>query len=151
MEGVSQTTDRARAFQALRHRDFRLLFSGQAVSLIGDAAFLTALGWKTFTIAGAGKIGLVLSVQGAGLLTTFLIGGALADRYERRRMMIFSDVWRFVAVGAIAVLDASGHLDLTSLVLLAGLNGLGDGLFYPAVGGIIPLVVEPSHLPSAIR
>ncbi|HEX6680808.1 MAG TPA: MFS transporter, partial [Gaiellaceae bacterium] len=149
MDGVSQTADRARAFRALRHRDFRLLFSGQAVSLIGDAAFLTALGWKTFTIAGAGKIGLVLSVQGAGLLTTLLIGGALADRYERRRMMILSDVWRFVAVGAIAVLDAGGHLGLTSLVLLAGLNGLGDGLFYPAVGGIIPLVVEPAHLPSA--
>ena len=149
MEGVSQAADRARAFQALRHRDFRLLFSGQAVSLIGDAAFLTALGWKTFTIAGAGKIGLVLAVESAGLLTTLLIGGALADRYARRRMMILSDVWRFLAVGAIAVLDASGHLDLTSLVLLAGANGLGDGLFYPAVGGIIPLVVEPSHLPSA--
>src|SRR5262249_60884121 len=100
-------------FRARRSRDFRLLFTGQAVSLIGDAAFLTALGWKTFTIAGSGKIGLVLSVQGVGLLTTLLIGGALADRYERRRMMILSDVWRFVAVGAIAVLGATGHLDLT--------------------------------------
>jgi MFS family permease len=149
VEGVSQTADRARAFRALRHRDFRLLFSGQAVSLVGDAAFLTALGWKTFTIAGAGKIGLVLSVQGAGLLTTLLIGGALADRYERRRMMILSDVWRFAAVGAIAGLDASGHLGLASLVVLAGINGLGDGLFYPAVGGIIPLVVDTTHLPSA--
>src|SRR5256885_7812183 len=133
---------RARAFQALRHRDFRLLFTGQAVSLVGDAAFLTALGWKTFTIAGAGKIGLVLSVQGAGLLTTLLIGGALADRYERRRMMILSDVWRFVAVGTLAGLDATGHLGLPSLVILAGIAGLGDGLFYPAVGGIIPLVVD---------
>src|SRR5918911_3625138 len=136
MAAVSQPAGRSRAFQALRHRDFRLLFAGQAVSLVGDAAFLTALGWKTFTIAGAGKIGLVLSIQGAGLLTTLLIGGALADRYERRRMMILSDVWRFVAVGAIAALDASGHLGLTSLVLLALLMGLGDGLFYPAVGGI---------------
>ena len=140
---------RGRAFQALRHRDFRLLFAGQAVSLVGDAAFLTALGWKTFTIAGAGKIGLVLSVQGAGLLTTLLIGGALADRYERRRMMILSDVWRFVAVGTLAGLDATGHLDLPSLVILAGIAGLGDGLFYPAVGGIIPLVVDRAHLPSA--
>src|SRR6266516_3213528 len=95
---VALEVSRARAFQALRHRDFRLLFTGQAVSLVGDAAFLTALGWKTFTIAGAGKIGLVLSGQGAGLLTTLLLGG---------------------------------------------------GLFYPAVGGIIPLVVDRAHLPSA--
>jgi MFS family permease len=119
------------------------------VSLVGDAAFLTALGWKTFTIAGSGKLGLVLSVQGVGLLTTLLVGGALADRYERRRMMVVSDVWRFVAVGTLAGLDASGHLGLTSLVLLALLMGLGDGLFYPAVGGIIPLVVDAAHLPSA--
>src|SRR5256886_11532553 len=81
---------RARAFQALRHRDFRLLFTGQAVSLVGDAAFLTALGWKTFTIAGAGKIGLVISVQGAGLLTTLLIGGALALSFEQRRRIVLS-------------------------------------------------------------
>src|ERR671926_418343 len=126
MAAVSQPAGKYRAFEALRHRDFRLLFSGQAVSLVGDAAFLTALGWKTFTVAGSGKIGLVLSVQGAGLLATLLIGGALADRYERRRMMIVSDVWRFVAVGLLAGLDATGHLDLPSLVVLAGIAGLGD-------------------------
>src|SRR3954463_13396536 len=149
MEGISPPAGRAGAFDALRHRDFRLLFAGQAVSLVGDAAFITALGWKTFTLAGAGKIGLVLAVQGAGLLTTLLIGGALADRYERRRMMIVSDIWRFLAVGMLAVLDASGHLSLPWLVVLAGIAGLGDGLFYPAVGGIIPLVVDAAHLPSA--
>jgi MFS family permease len=149
VEAISQPAGAGRAFQALRHRDFRLLWSGQAVSLVGDAAFLTALGWKTFTIAGSGKLGLVLSIQGAGLLATLLLGGAFADRYERRRMMILSDVWRFAAVGALAGLDATGHLGLTSLVLLALLMGLGDGLFYPAVGGIVPLVVDAAHLPSA--
>ena len=46
-----------RALEALRHRDFRLLWTGQTVSLIGDGAFLTALGWKTFTVAGSGRLG----------------------------------------------------------------------------------------------
>lgn len=119
------------------------------VSLIGDAAFVTALSWKTTTVAGSGKLGLVLAVEGAGLLATLLLGGALADRYERRRLMILSDVWRFVAVGTLAGLDASGHLGLTALVVLAGFVGLGDGFFYPAVGGIIPLVVDALLLPSA--
>src|SRR5436305_9291347 len=124
MEAISERGSRSRAFHALRHRNFRLLWSGQTVSLIGDAAFITALSWKTTTIAGSGKLGLVLSVEGVGLLATLLIGGALADRYERRRMMIISDLWRFGAVGMLAVLDATGHLSLGALIVLAALVGL---------------------------
>jgi MFS family permease len=149
VEAISQPAGRARAFHALKHRDFRLLWTGQTISLVGDTAFLTALAWKTFTIAGSGKLGIVLAAQGTGLLATLLIGGALADRYERRAMMIVSDLWRFVAVGALAGLDFSGHLGFTSLIVLATVMGLGDGFFYPAVGGIIPLVVDAAHLPSA--
>ena len=101
-----------RALDALRHRDFRYLFTGQTISLIGDAAFLTALGWKTFTLAGTSKLGVVLVCQAIGVLTTLLIGGALADRLSRRRLMIVSDLTRLVAVAALAAVDASGHLTL---------------------------------------
>jgi len=146
---ASAPVSRARFHRALQHRDFRLLFSGQTVSLIGDAAFLTALGWKTFTVAGSGKLGIVLTAQAVGLLTTLLIGGALADRYERRKLMVISDLWRFGAVGTLALLDATGHLGFTQLLVLALLMGLGDGFFYPAVGGMVPLVVDAGHLPSA--
>ena len=135
MEGVSQTTDRTRAFQALRHRDFRLLFSGQAVSLVGDAAFLTALGWKTFTIAGAGKIGLVLSVQGAGLLTT----------HPAVDMVSFTGS---TAVGKQILAQAAPTVKRVALEL----GGKSAQIYLPdaverAASG--PLVVEPSHLPSA--
>jgi MFS family permease len=140
---------RIRVFHALRYRDFRLLFAGQTVSLIGDAAFLTALGWRTFTLVGSGRFGIVLFCQATGLLATLLIGGALADRLSRRKMMIASDLARFVAVGALAGVDATGHLDFTLIVVLATLMGLGDGLFYPAFGGMVPLVVEPGAIPSA--
>src|SRR5262245_31832137 len=140
---------RVRVFHALRYRDFRLLFAGQTVSLVGDAAFLTALGWRTFTLVGSGRFGIVLVCQASGLLATLLIGGALGDRVSRRKMMIASDVARFVAVGALAAVDASGHLSFPLIVVLATLMGLGDGLFYPAFGGMVPLVVEPSAIPSA--
>ena len=140
---------RVRIFHALRYRDFRLLFAGQTVSLIGDAAFLTALGWKTYTLVGSGRFGIVLFCQATALLTTLLIGGALADRISRRKMMIASDLARFVAVGALAAVDASGHLNFTWIIVLSVLMGLGDGLFYPAFGGMVPLVVEPGAIPSA--
>ena len=99
MEHADTRTARPGAFHALRTRDFRLLWSAQAVSLVGDAAFLTALGWRTFTLAGAGKLGLVLVCQSTAMLATVLIGGALADRFSRRRMMITSDLARMVADG----------------------------------------------------
>jgi MFS family permease len=149
MEAVTVAPERASIFQALRHRDFRLLWSGQAVSLLGDMAFVTALGWRTFTLAGSSRLGVVLLCESAAMLATLLIGGALADRYERRRLLIVSDLWRFAAVGAIAVVDASGHLTFPILLGLAILVGLGDGFFYPAVGGIVPLVVEQPALASA--
>jgi MFS family permease len=138
-----------RALDALRHRDFRYLFTGQTISLIGDAAFLTALGWKTFTLAGTSKLGIVLVCQAIGVLTTLLIGGALADRLSRRRLMIVSDLTRLVAVAALAAVDASGHLTFELLVVFATVVGLGNGLFYPAFGGMVPLVVEQPSIASA--
>ena len=143
------TRRRPRALEALRHRDFRLLFTGQTVSLIGDAAFVTALGWKTFTLAGSAKLGVVLVCQSVALLATLLIGGALADRLSRRRLMIASDLTRLVAVGALAAVDASGHLTFPLLAGFAVLVGLGDGFFYPAFGGMVPLVVEQPSIASA--
>jgi MFS family permease len=138
-----------RALDALQHRDFRYLFTGQTISLIGDAAFVTALGWKTFTLAGTSKLGIVLVCQAIGVLTTLLIGGALADRLSRRRLMIISDLTRLVAVAALAAVDASGHLTFELLVVFATVVGLGNGLFYPAFGGMVPLVVEQPSIASA--
>ena len=149
MEAVTPAAGRVRILEALQHRDFRLLWGGQAVSLLGDMAFMTAIGWKAFTLVGSSRLGVVLLCFAAGELATLLVGGALADRYERRRMMIVSDVWRFAAVGALAAVDATGHLTFPILLGLATIVGLGDGFFYPAVGGIVPLVVEQPALASA--
>lgn len=141
---------RSRALHALRSRDFRLFFTGQAVSLIGTAAFTVALGWRTYTLTGrASSLGFVLAAQAAATIATLLIGGVLADRYDRRRLMIASDVGRFLAVAALAGLDASGHLSFDALLVFAVLVGLGEGFFIPAFGGMVPLVVESPLLASA--
>lgn len=149
MEAGSAPVARLRVFDAFRHRDFRLLWTGQAISLIGDAAFFTALGWRAFTLVGSSRLGIVFLCQAVGLLTTLLIGGALADRLPRRTMMIASDLARLVVIGALAGIDAAGQLTFTALAVLALLAGLGDGFFFPAFGGIVPLVVEQASLPSA--
>ena len=141
---------RGRALHALRSRDFQLFFTGQAISLIGSAAFTVARGWRTYTLTGrASALGFVLALQAVATVATLLIGGVLADRYDRRRLMIASDLARFVAVAALAALGAGGHLTLAWLLGFAFVLGLGEGFFIPAFGGIVPLVVDSPLLASA--
>jgi MFS family permease len=150
MAGVAEFATRARALHALRSRDFRLLWLGQTVSLIGDSAFLIALAWKTVSFTHSkGSLGFVLMANAAAMLTTLLIGGALADRYSRRRLMIASDLVRAAVVAGLATVDATGHLSLTWLIVFAAAVGLGDGFFQPAFGGMVPQVVEEGHIASA--
>jgi MFS family permease len=150
MEAQSGRLGGARALYAFRSRDFRLLWSARTVSLIGDGAFLIALGWRTTTLTGsATSLAIVLMAHSAALLTTVLIGGALADRYSRRLLMMGSDLARVAIIGALAILDASGELSFGLLLALAVGFGLADGFFYPAAGGIVPLVVESHELASA--
>lgn len=150
MEAVAQPSGRARALHALRSRDFRLLWGGQTISLLGDGAFLVALGWKSYSLTGSkSTLALVLMAHGTAMLATLLIGGALADRYPRRTLMISSDVARLAVMVALAAIDVAGQLDLGLLIALAVCYGLGDGFFYPAFGGIVPLVVDQHHVASA--
>src|SRR5215813_1278905 len=139
-----------RVLEALRHRDFRLLWAGQTVSQIGDAAFVVALGWRAFTLTGkASSLGIVLMVEALGLVTTLLIGGVLADRYSRKLLLIGSDGARALVIASLAAADASGHLTFGLLIAFVALHGLGSGLFQPAFGGIIPLLVDEPALGSA--
>lgn len=150
MEAVAEPTGRARALHALRSRDFRLLWAGQTISLVGDGAFLVALGWKSFSLTGSkSTLALVLMAHGTAMLATLLIGGALADRYPRRTLMVISDVARLAVMVALAAIDFAGGLNIGLLVALAVCYGLGDGFFYPAFGGIVPLVVDQHHIASA--
>jgi MFS family permease len=136
--------------QAFRSRDFRLLWTGQAISLLGDSAFIVALGWRTFTLTGSARsLGLVLTFQGVGTLATVLVGGALADRYDRRTLMLVSDVARFLVIGALAAVDGTGNLTIGFLASIAFVEGLATGFFTPALGGLIPLVVDEPRLGSA--
>ncbi len=135
---------------AFRSRDFRLLWGGQTISFVGDAAFIVALGWRVTDLTGkASSLGFVLALESLAMLATLLWGGVLADRYSRRLLMIGSDLARAAVMLVFFTIDATGHLSLASIFALAVCFGLADGFFQPAFGGIVPLVVEQPVLPSA--
>jgi len=150
VEAFAAATARLRLLDALRERDFRLLFFGQTISQVGDAAFVVALGWRAFMLTHeASSLGVVLLVDAAAVVTTLLLGGVLADRYSRRALLVGSDLARALVVAGLAAVDATGHLSFGVLIAFVALQGLGSGLFQPAFGGIVPLLVDTAQLGSA--
>jgi MFS family permease len=140
----------AGTFAALRRRNFRLLFTGQCLSIIGDGAYSITLAWFTYDLTrSSASVALVLGIVTVAKLTSLLFGGALADRYDKRRLMLSIDVARGVAMAVVAACTLAHLITLTMLILLAAAVGLLDSLFGPCFSGIVPSLVRPRELPSA--
>jgi MFS family permease len=133
-------------FEPLKHRDFALLWAGQAVSQFGDGVFTVSLALEALRV-DRNPIGLsyVLAARLIPAVLFTLLGGVIVDRFPRRLAMLASDLAQGIAVAAIAVLIATHGIHLTSLVAMALVFGLGDALFFPASMAITPEVV-PSEL-----
>jgi len=130
---------------------FRLLFAGQVLSLIGDRVMLVALPFAVLEAGGdVEAVGLVVAAELVPFLIFALVGGVVSDRGDRRRILIASDVARLVvqAVGGTLLLaDAATPV---SLGALAALYGTADAFFQPAFTGLLPQTVShPGQLQPA--
>lgn len=139
-----------RLLQPLRHRDYALLTTGSVISLIGDGFFHVALAWQVYEIS---NVPTALSFVGVAatlpLVVFVLIGGVFSDRYDRRLLMVVSDLLRGAALAVMAVLSISGTIELWHLAVLMGVVGIGDAFFNPASTAILPDVVPEAELPQA--
>jgi len=141
---------RAKILQPLRHRDFALLTGGSTVSLLGDGFFFLALAWQVYEISNVPTALSVVWVAWTLPSVIFLlVGGALADRYDRRWLMIGADIIRAVAIGAIGFLSIANVLEIWHIAVLIAFVGLGDAFFNPASTAIVPDLVPDEDLPQA--
>ena len=134
----------------LRHRDFRLLWSGMTVSLVGDGIFIVALAWQVYELSNAPTalsfVGLAMTVPNVVFL---IVGGVVSDRTDRRRVLLGADVIRGLAVAAMGVLSLTGHIQLWHLMVLAAFYGGGTAFFGPAFDAIVPDLVASDQLIQA--
>jgi MFS family permease len=138
------------SLHVLRRRDFRLLFAGQTVSVLGDRMVAVALAFAVLGIGGSpSEVGLVLAAKVLPSAATALVGGVLADRISRRTVMIGADLVRVASQGTMAVLLIAGSAEVWMLALLAGIGGAASGFFGPASIGLLPEVVPPEQLQPA--
>ena len=140
----------AGSLSVLRLRDFRLLFAGQGVSVLGDRMVAVALAFAVLELGGsASEVGMVLAASWAPLAMTVLVGGVVADRTSRRAVMVAADLVRFASQGTMAVLLITGAAEIWMLAALAGITGAATGFFNPASTGLLPEVVPEEQLQPA--
>jgi MFS family permease len=136
--------------QPLRQRDFRLVFTGESISLLGDQFHFVALAWLTLQLTGSGlALGTVLTAAAIPRAIFMLVGGALSDTLSPRSLMLVSNALRAGVVAVIAVLVLTGSVQLWQLYVLALIFGVVDAFFYPALNTIVPMLVTDRLLPPA--
>jgi MFS family permease len=138
------------ALEPLRHRDFRLLWTGLAVSLAGDGLWLVALAWQVIELGGGPiQLSFAATAYSIGLIGLMLPSGIVADRLPRRLVMLSADLVRAATVAVVAVLSLAGSLELWHLVVASGLIGAGEALFVPSYTALIPRLLPQSEILAA--
>jgi MFS family permease len=139
-----------RIFAPLRHRDFRVLWTGMAVSLLGDGIFFIAIAWETYSLWNAPAALAIVSIgMTLPMIAFLLVGGVVSDRYNRRVVMAWADGLRAVSVGVIAALVLTGALQFWQLIVLVSIYGIGSAFFIPAFDAILPDLLPAGDLPAA--
>ncbi len=134
----------------LHGRDFRLLWTGQAISSLGDQFALVALPWLALVLTGSAlALGTVLAMMAIPRAALMLFGGVYVDRLSPRRVMILSNAVRLVTVTLLGLSTVTSIVTMPMLYVCAVIFGVADAFFFPAQQAIIPAVVEPDEIPAA--
>jgi MFS family permease len=138
------------ALSPLAERNYRLLFTAQAISLIGSWMTPVALAFAVLELTDSPTaVGLVLGAELVPLAGLLLVGGVWADRLPRVPLMVTADVVSGGAGSVMAVLMISGRAEIWHLVVLAALAGSADAFHQPAWAGLLPQTVPPALLQRA--
>ena len=140
---------RESASSLLRRRDFRRAYAAVAISELGDAFQYIALMW--FALVAGGPLG-VIAVRLADSVPAIVFGlhrGVVADRWDRRRVMIGADLVRALVLVPVAIAGLSGHLPLAVLVAAAFVLTTATSYFDPAYGGLLPALVDRRNVQQA--
>ncbi len=133
----------------LRHRDFRLLWAATTASTLGDRIVFVALALYVTEIGSPSDVGLVLAANAIPVVLFVLIGGVWADRLERHRVMVVTDVVRAILHGTLALLVFFGPAPIWAIVAIEAAFGTAEAFFNPASTGLVPQTVPEGELQQA--
>ena len=131
----------------LQNLNFRLLWIGEGISLLGDQFYMIALPWLVLSLTGnALAVGTVMAMAGIPRALFMLVGGALTDHFTPRKLMINSNLARMILTGLLGTLVMTNLIQLWMLYLSALFFGFVDAFFFPAQTSIVPKLVNKNQL-----
>jgi len=146
--GASQ---RQTAFSSLRHRDFRLLWMGQIVSVTGSQMQMVAINWHIYLLThSALALGLVGLFRAGPIILCSLVGGVVADVIDRRRLMIATQTVMLTSSAILALVTFSGLQHVWPIYLLTAIAAAAWAFDTPARQALVPALVPPKDFPNAV-
>lgn len=134
-------------WRPLALRDFRLLFVGQAVSMLGDQFYLVALPWLVLQMTGSGlALGAIMTAATIPRMVFLLVGGAVSDWVSPHKLMVASNALRSVVCAILTALVLLKTVSLWQLFVLAAAFGTLDAFFAPALKSFIPALLDEQTL-----
>lgn len=139
------------AFPAFRHKNYRLYFGGQLISLIGTWLQMVALGWLVLELThSAFWVGLVSAVSSLPVLIFILFGGVIVDRLPKKDILLFTQISSMIFAFILGVLTILNIINLTEIIILSFLLGMLNALDAPARQSFVIEMVGKNDLASAI-
>jgi MFS family permease len=138
---------------ALTYRDFRVLWLGAATSSIGTWMQKVAQNWLVLTLAGSASafyLGLDSFLGELPILLFTLVGGVVADRHDRRRLLLTSQYIQMTTAFTLALLVYFDVVRIWHVLILSATTGFAQAFGGPAHQSLMPLLVEKEHLPNAV-
>lgn len=133
--------------RVMANRNFRLLWIGEAISLLGDQFHMIALPWLVLQMTGSAfMMGTVLALAAIPRAIFMLIGGAITDRYSSRNVMLVSNLARMGLVIALTFIILTGIVEMWMIYLISLLFGFADAFYFPASQSIVPRIIPQSLL-----
>lgn len=128
-------------------RNFRLLWIGEGISLLGDQFYLIALPWMVLQLTGSAfALGTIMALASIPRAVFMLVGGAFVDRHSPRSIMMASNFARLALVALMSALVLTNHIQIGMLYVFALAFGLADAFYYPAQSAIVPRVLPADQI-----
>jgi predicted MFS family arabinose efflux permease len=140
-----------RVFKAFQYRDFRLMWFGACTSSIGTWMQIVAQGWLIYRLShSAFLLALDQFLAGIPIFLFSLIGGVVADRAERRKILLGSQYVQMACATILTVLVTTGRIHVWHMLCLSFVSGLAQAFGGPAYSALIPSLVDREDMPNAI-